>query len=100
MKGHKMLDVKQAIAIAVRYVTELLGGEPIADVRLEEVELSEDGAVWNVTLSLLREPRFSQGNVASAMLQVIAPKLERLYKVLAVDSNTGAVKSMKIRHLP
>jgi len=95
-----MLDVRQAVAIAASYLTDLLAGEPIADVRLEEVELSEDEAVWNVTLSLLREPRLSSGNAASPMLQVIAPKLERLYKIVVIDANSGAVKSMKIRHLP
>jgi hypothetical protein len=37
------INVKDAVRIAVEYVRELYAPEQLDDLRLEEVELSEDG---------------------------------------------------------
>ena len=46
-----MIDVKQAVKTATQMATDLFGKE-VARILLEEVELSDDGIHWYVTLSL------------------------------------------------
>jgi hypothetical protein len=95
-----MIDVKQAVANAVKFLTDMFAGEPIMDVRLEEVELSEDGQYWYITLSMLRKPGES-GRIPSVAesLQSFIGRMDREYKVLAVRAQDGQVQSMKIRQL-
>ena len=77
-----MIDVKTAVRIAHKYLTELYPDDPeVADVRLEEVELGDDNK-WHVTLSFLS-----------------APFAERTYKQFEIMADDGAVRSMKIRSL-
>lgn len=76
-----MTDVKQAVAAAFDYYRGLVEG--VADVRLEEVELSGDNC-WLITLSA-RDP------------SVMFPPT-RLYKIFRVSPD-GEVLSMKIRQL-
>lgn len=99
-----MIDVKQAVAIAVKYVADLLGSETIHDIRLEEVELSANEEVWYVTVSFLRPPKATtEPSLTDALSQLVAGRsrqMEREYKVLAVRAQDGQVTSMKIRQLP
>ena len=85
-----MIDVKQAAQSASNFVTGLYANEIISDVRLEEVELTEDGKYWLITLSL-PPPK----SAISAVFQIGA----RQYKIFKVDADTGEVLSMKIREL-
>jgi len=50
-----MLQVKDAVKRAREYLPELMfdGPRQIADLRLEEVEISEDERFWAVTFSYL-----------------------------------------------
>ncbi len=91
-----MIDVKQAVAIAVRYVSELYAGESVLDLRLEEVEHTEDDRFWLITLGYLRKVPTRSGPVFT---QVLGPEYQRDYKTLKIDADSGAVHSMKIRTL-
>jgi hypothetical protein len=91
-----MIDVKQAVTYAVGYLREVFAGERILDIRLEEVELSEDEQFWCITLSFLRESKAASSIVSDA-LQAALGRMERDYKILAIRSRDGQVKSMKIR---
>jgi hypothetical protein len=82
-----MIDVKQAAQSASNFIAGLYSNETISDVRLEEVELSEDGKHWLITLSF----------PLPASLGVMYLGGARQYKLFKVDANTGEVLSMKIR---
>ncbi|MFH1264552.1 MAG: hypothetical protein ABIK89_02410 [Planctomycetota bacterium] len=89
-----MVEVKQAVTNALVFLEDMYQGEQIDEVRLEEVELSEDGDLWHVTLSFLR------GRGQSGLAKAIGSESRsREYKELTVMSRTGDVRSMKIRTL-
>jgi hypothetical protein len=86
--------LKDAVKTSTAYFSELL---PAQDIRLEEVELSEDERIWKITLSGLVPLQSTSGLALSAIAEAMSPKFERLYKVFIVDAATGAVRSMKMR---
>jgi len=79
-----MIDVKQAVAIASQYLTELFPDKSPANTQLEEVELSEDEKYWFVTLSF------------TGTIQGVIP-LGKSYKLFKINADSGQVQSMKIR---
>ena len=85
-----MIDVKQAVKVAGECAENMLADENLIDARLEEVELSENGQLWYITLSFLREPL----KLSDAL---VGPKT-REYKVFTLRSDTGEFVSMKIRN--
>lgn len=93
-----MTDVKEAVRTAANYLAELFAEEDISDIRLEEVELSEDVQTWNVTLSFLRKAKVA-GPLVDALSAGLASQVERIYKVLTVRADDGSVTSVKIRQL-
>ena len=84
-----MLDVKEAAQKASEYFATLYTDEGIHSVQLEEVEISDDGKYWLITLSY---PMPGQ-------LPTIDPNHKRKYKVFKIDAETGQVVSMKIRNV-
>jgi len=92
------IDVKEAVRKCVAYFHKLypnLGAD--ANVMLEEVEQSEDGAYWLVTLGYDIQLRLSR--VAGNLQGVFGPQVARHYKVFKVNAETGRIVSMKIRSL-
>jgi hypothetical protein len=86
-----MIDVRQAAQSASNFIVSLYAGQSLSDVRLEEVEVSDDDKYWLITLSFLAQsPGYGVLNL---------PVLKRQYKILKVDRQTGDVLSMKIREL-
>jgi hypothetical protein len=79
-----MVDGKQAVVKAMEYVKGVYETSQVGDLMLEEVERSEDGKHWYVTLGF--SPRQAGGSPA-----------ERSYKVVKIVVETGDVLSMKIR---
>lgn len=83
-KGAKRrLEARDAARVATQYYQALTGHYSQVPT-LEEIELSENGDRWLVTLGV-----YSEG----------VPFGERSYKRLEVDASTGDVLSMKIRPL-
>jgi len=76
------ISPRRAAFEANRYYNELTGLQQTATV--EEIELSEDGELWLVTLGVLKE------------LPAFGP---REYKLFKVDAYTGDVHSMKMRRV-
>ncbi|HWM92781.1 MAG TPA: hypothetical protein VN493_18600 [Thermoanaerobaculia bacterium] len=75
------MNVKDAVKIAYDYVKDFYQDHTLS---LEEVELSEDGRFWYVTLGVTNPlEQWSSGR--------------KDYKVVTVDIQTGQVKSMKLR---
>lgn len=83
-------DVKQAVKLALDFFTNLYRGKlSSSDVLLEEVELTEDGKYWLITLS------YPIANPLSITKQL----KKREYKVFKINVESGKVQSMKIREV-
>jgi type III secretion system FlhB-like substrate exporter len=76
------IDVKKAVKIASQYL-KVLYGNTMANARVEEVEVDENDD-WLITLSFVD-------------IEDLVP--ERVYKTLAIDSETGEVLAMRIREV-
>lgn len=83
-----MVDGKQAVGKAMEYVKTVYDSSQLADLMLEEVERSEDGKHWYVTLGFTPQGPASGGTT-----------FERTYKVVKIVVDTGEILSMKIRKL-
>ena len=80
-----MIDAKQAAEKAAEYLRSLV---PVSSIPvIEEIERSDDGQFWLVTLSY--QPPMQTG-------LYLAPHMKE-YKLFKVDANAGDVRSMKIR---
>jgi hypothetical protein len=92
------IDVRQAVIAAKEYLQSLKDqiGRQIEDLRLEEVELSEDKNFWLITLGFSRPADRAKNPLADL---TDSPKYEREYKIFKIDSQTGEVQSMKIREV-
>jgi hypothetical protein len=82
-----MLDVKEAARRASEYFSGLYADQNVHNMQLEEVEISDDGKYWLITLSYPLPPELATLNF----------NYKRKYKVFTIDAVTGEVKSMKIR---
>jgi len=86
-----VIDIKQAAKRAADYLTGLYTEQLPADIRLEEVELSDDEMYWLITMSFL--PQHQQPTTFSQLLR----EHDRIYKMFKIDAQTGNMVSMKIR---
>ena len=81
-----MVDAKQVVAKAMEYVKAVYDPSQVVDLMLEEMERSEDGKHWFVTLGFTPREAGTAG-----------PASGRTFKVLRIVAETGEVLSMKIR---
>lgn len=89
-----MIDVQEAVRIAVQYFGQLFGFA--GRLRLEEVELSADEKHWFITVGF-QEAR-PPGVAITEAIQGYAPITdERQYRVVDLDTETGKVRAVKIR---
>lgn len=92
------IDVKTAVTSANTYLQDIkdLMKIQLESLRLEEVELSEDQHEWLITLGF--DIPIKTNSLANLMAGTHSV-YQREYKLFKVDSETGEVKSMKIRSL-
>lgn len=83
-----MIDVKKAIVSAFSFVDSVYESQGARNPRLEEVELSEDGGYWLVTVSM---EAASQSSYEAA-----AGVKNRDFKVIKVRARDGQADSMRI----
>ena len=81
-----LITAKTATINAKKYFEELTG---INKMSLEEVELSEDGRYWFITLGY--------DDLSEGLLLTIVQR--KKYKVFKVNADSGQVISMKIRQV-
>jgi hypothetical protein len=83
------IDARKAVAVAVDYLNEIrdLVDSKLKDIRLEELELSEEQRIWAVTL----------GYDVPSQSSIYTGVYKRDYKIFQVSAETGEVTSMKIR---
>lgn len=97
-----MIDVTQAVARAKAYVKRLFAGESILHVGIEEVKYDEEQEVWNVTIGFFREWDAKAPPPTPPYFKSIVGKHHqewnrRTFKVLAVEGESGKVRSMTNR---
>jgi hypothetical protein len=86
-----MVEPKKAVENALRYFTVVTG---ISNgISLEELERSSDKKYWLVTIGYMD----TAGEVNS--LNALLGKLEKKYKIVKVNAESGEAESMKIREL-
>lgn len=91
------IDVKEAVAAAkesLLFLQNVVEPTTLTELRLEEVELSEDGYYWLVTLGYDRPVTKSTSPLSQLMSDA-----RREYKLFKVRVETGEVESMKIRQV-
>ncbi|MGB3791068.1 MAG: hypothetical protein WA949_23885 [Phormidesmis sp.] len=91
-----MVDVKFAITAARDYIKEFqaLLDNPLENLRLEEVERTEDRKYWLITLG------YDDPDGLKHLPDFLTPSTQlssREYKLFRVNSDSGEVESMKIR---
>ncbi len=83
------IDVKAAVKIATAYFDQLLQ-HAYSDLAVEEVERSDDGRYWQVTLGYaLTDPSFPS----------YLTNKSRDFKVITIDASSGEPTSMKVKKL-
>lgn len=92
------IPVRQAAKTARDFIEAFYAdmGEPVQTLMIEEVELSDDGATWQITVG------FSRPTVPDSIPmipQVIWRKNDRVYKIVDVSSENGEVQGMRIRQV-
>jgi hypothetical protein len=94
------IDARDAVKSATDYLDHVkdLMGEKFNNLRLEELELSENQQLWVVTLGydVPYTPSGIESLVTGSRLYG-AQSYKREYKLFNVDALTGSVQSMKIR---
>lgn len=88
------MDVKEAVRIAIQYVTDVFESENLTNIGLEEVIYDDKNQVWDVTIGFSRPWDYQQTNLITS-IQSRQPK--RQYKVLKIEDFNGEVKAIKIR---
>jgi hypothetical protein len=94
-----MIDVKNAVKNAMAYVADIFGQDQLVDVRLEEVERSEDDKYWYITIGFDYpfQRRLGTGVETRVFPYMKDPAKNREFKRIKLDSSTGEVLSMTIR---
>jgi len=78
-----MIDMKTSVKVAIGFIEEFFPGAK--DVRLEEV--GPDGQLWKVVISF----KTGEPDVLSDVMR----RDSRLYKVVAIEADTGAPRAME-----
>ena len=92
-----MIDVKQAVSIAISHLNDLYPDTKLEGVMLEEVELSSDGRRWLVTIGF-DKPKKVTG--AALVFPFAVAATERVYKIITISSDHGQFVSMRMREAP
>ena len=94
-----MIDMKQAVQIALEFCRNLYGQEKLADLLLEEVELSDDEKFWLVTIGF----NLGQGETSQPSTNIsggsLTKRLDHVFKIMKVDAGSGRALSLKIKKL-
>ena len=94
-----MIEVKEAIQIAKKYVADIFEDEGIFNIGLEEVENSGDR--WEVTIGFSRKwdkpPRSPFAGIAGMTADSDHRAIARTYKVVEIDEVNGQVLELRNR---
>ncbi len=89
------MEVKEAVALAKKYVRDVFAEEKIDNVGLEEVEFDEKRGIWSVTIGFSRPWEEAPGTFGLKLAE-FAPR-RRDYKVVRIKDADKRVTSVKNR---
>lgn len=89
------MDVKEAVAKAKQYVTDLYEAEGIINVGLEEARFDHVSNCWKITIGFSR-PWDHKSPLTAAFED---PRSRRSFKVLQINDDNGKVESLMDRVL-
>lgn len=91
-----MIEVREAVRLAIQEAQIFFEGSQLIDLSLEEVELTDDERYWLITLGYyVQNINPAQNKFALAIEG--ERKYIRKYKKFKIDANSGRFVSMKIR---
>ena len=94
-----MVDLKQAVSAATKYIEDVYSPEEIIDPMLEEVQLSEDENYWLITIGF-SYPKFTEYPLQKSFQDtILGEKYQRVYKAIKVRVDDGKPVAMLIRQL-
>jgi hypothetical protein len=85
------MNVKEAVALAKKYITEVFAEEPISELGLEEIDFDESSNTWLITLGFVRN--WQDGRAA---IRALVPAL-REYKTIRIADADKKIISVKNR---
>lgn len=85
-----MIDVKDAVRIAMAAIRELYSDAQVPQLTLEEAELGKDGKLWVVIVSFARP--FAKSTIEAMTGQTATTT----YKKLEIDAESGLVRAVKM----
>lgn len=91
-----MITIENAVDSARAFASRLYAEGELKQLRVEEIESSEDNKKWFVTLGWI-EPAIRQIGGFAGLTNASLEPLPRVYKLFTIDAETGEVKSMKMR---
>jgi len=91
------MHVKEAIERARGFLSAVFDGEPIGQVRLEEVVFDERAPAWKITFGLTRPSVPTTPGTLGTMMGGKIMKTE--YKVVTIPDNPHGIPSITIREV-
>lgn len=91
-----MISIEDAVKSAREFAERLYAEGELKQLRVEEIESSDDDKKWLITLGWI-EPAVKQIGGFAALANATLEPLPRVYKIFAIDAVTGHVLSMKMR---
>lgn len=88
------MDVKEAVRVSKRFVSDLFQDEGLINLGLEEIEHDNHEGTWNVTLGFSR-PWNRNETALTALTGAAQPT--RAYRVVKVRDADGEILSVKVR---
>ena len=85
------MKVQEAVEKAVIALKDAFFDEEFHDLKLEEVELGDDGNAWYITLG------FDRSVDLASISATLGSKWRRVYKVVKLNSETGEAEFIKMR---
>lgn len=95
------MDVKQVIAVAKDYVSDIFAEESISNLGLEEIEYEPGSNEWKVTIGFSRpwnSPRTRARQVLESLQggRDVMPQ-KRVHKIVTLSGLDGSIVSLKNR---
>jgi hypothetical protein len=94
-----MADLKEAVSEAMKYIADIYSPEELIEPMLEEVQLTEDGNYWLITIGF-SYPKFTEYPLQESFQDnIMGERYQRIYKVIKVRVMDGKPIAMLIRKL-
>ena len=91
-----MICIEDAVKAARDFAEKIYTEGELKQLRVEEIESSQDEKKWFVTLGWV-EPAVRQLGGFAGLTNATLEPLPRVYKIFTINAETGHVESMKMR---